>query len=50
MGSLTETVIELVKHHDAWVAPIVFVLAFCESFACVSLLVPATVILFASAG
>ena len=50
MGSLTETVIELVRSHGAWVAPIVFALAFCESFAFVSLLVPATVILFGIGG
>jgi membrane protein DedA with SNARE-associated domain len=50
MGSFTETVIELVRNHDAWVAPIVFALAFCESFAFVSLLVPATVILFGIGG
>jgi membrane protein DedA with SNARE-associated domain len=48
--SLTESVVELVQRHDAWMVPVVFVLAFCESFAFVSLLVPATVILFAVGG
>lgn len=50
MGALTDWVIELVRSHSAWVAPVVFVLAFCESFAFVSLLVPATIILFAIGG
>ncbi len=50
MGALVDTVIELVRSHSAWAAPIVFALAFCESFAFVSLLVPATVILFAIGG
>lgn len=50
MGALTDTVIELVQSHSAWMAPVVFALAFCESFAFVSLLVPATVILFGIGG
>jgi membrane protein DedA with SNARE-associated domain len=36
-----------VRDHHAWAGPIVAVLAFCESLAFVSLLVPATVILIA---
>jgi membrane protein DedA with SNARE-associated domain len=36
-----------VRDHQAWAGPIVAVLAFCESLAFVSLLVPATVILIA---
>src|SRR5512143_2633875 len=47
---MTGHVIDLVQGHSAWVAPVVFALAFCESFAFVSLLVPATVILFAVGG
>jgi membrane protein DedA with SNARE-associated domain len=47
---MSQTVIELVRSHSEWAAPIVFVLAFCESFAFVSLLVPATVILFGIGG
>ena len=35
------TVIEFVKQHDSWAVPIVFLLAFGESFAFVSLLLPA---------
>jgi membrane protein DedA with SNARE-associated domain len=50
MGVLVEPVIELVRHHSVWVVPVVFALAFCESFAFVSLLVPATVILVAIGG
>src|SRR5262245_8382832 len=50
MSILVDPIVEFVRDHSAWVAPIVFVLAFCESFAFVSLLVPATVILFAIGG
>lgn len=50
MSALTGHVIDLVQSHSAWMAPVVFALAFCESFAFVSLLVPATVILFAVGG
>lgn len=34
-----------VREHQAWAGPVVFVFAFCESVAFISLLVPATVIL-----
>lgn len=34
-----------IREHEAWTVPIVLVLAFCESVAVLSLLVPATVIL-----
>jgi membrane protein DedA with SNARE-associated domain len=47
---MTETIVELAKSHSAWAVPAVFLLAFCESFAFVSLLVPATVILFGIGG
>lgn len=43
-------VLEFVKTHEAWAAPIVFVLAFGESLAFISLLLPATAILFATGG
>jgi membrane protein DedA with SNARE-associated domain len=36
-----QPVIDFVKVHEAWAAPIVFVLAFAESLAFISLLVPA---------
>lgn len=51
--SLTEyamQVVEFVKTHQAWAAPIVFALSFGESFAFLSLLLPATVILFGVGG
>ena len=44
------TVIEFVKAHEAWAAPIVFLLAFGESLAFFSLLLPATAILLAFSG
>ncbi len=50
MSDLSEATIAFVQSHSGWVAPIVFVLAFCESFAFVSLIVPATVILFGVGG
>jgi len=34
-------VVEFVRAHEVWAAPIVFALAFCESLAFISLLVPA---------
>lgn len=47
LDSLTTTIVEFVRHHQAWAAPIVFTLAFLESLAFLSLLVPATAILLA---
>jgi membrane protein DedA with SNARE-associated domain len=44
------TVLDFVKANEAWAAPIVFLLAFGESLAFVSLLLPATAILFAASG
>ena len=38
------------RAHQAWAAPLVFLLAFAESLAVVSLLVPATAILFGISG
>ena len=46
----TEWVITLVRTHETWAAPIVFLLAFGESLAFLSLLLPATVILLAIGG
>ena len=39
------TALAFVRDHQAWAAPVVFLFAFCESVAFISLLVPATVIL-----
>ena len=50
MNDIAQATIGLVQSHRDWAAPIVFVLAFCESFAFISLVVPATVILFAVGG
>lgn len=46
MPSIVETTLELVKAHQEWAVPIVFLLAFGESLAFVSLLIPATIILW----
>ncbi len=43
-------VIDFVRTHEAWATPVVLVLAFGESLAFISLLLPATVILFAVGG
>jgi membrane protein DedA with SNARE-associated domain len=41
LDELFRGLIDFVRDHHAWAAPIVFVLAFCESLAFVSLLIPA---------
>jgi membrane protein DedA with SNARE-associated domain len=41
LADLAQQTIDFVREHQAWAAPIVFVLAFAESLAFVSLLVPA---------
>ncbi|MEQ1695019.1 MAG: DedA family protein [Hyphomicrobiaceae bacterium] len=46
----TQAVIEFVRTHEVWAAPIVFLLAFGETLAFLSLLLPATVILLAIGG
>jgi len=46
----TATILDFIRTHQSWAAPIVFVLAFGESLAIVSLVWPATVILFAIGG
>jgi membrane protein DedA with SNARE-associated domain len=50
MANLTESTIALVQEYRGWSLPIVFLLAFCESFAFVSLAVPATGILLGIGG
>lgn len=46
MENLVNTILDFVRSNEAWAAPIVFVLSFGESLAFVSLLLPATVILW----
>ncbi len=50
MAGFVSWSISFVQHHEAWGAALVFVLAFCESFAFVSLVVPATGILLGVGG
>jgi membrane protein DedA with SNARE-associated domain len=50
MDGLVRSTIAFVHDHQAWGVPIVFILAFCESFAFVSLAVPATGILLGVGG
>ncbi len=50
MQNFADATIAFIQNHEAWAAPIVFALSFCESFAFVSLVVPATVILFGVGG
>ncbi len=50
MDDFARSIILFVQGHHSSAFPIVFVLAFCESFAFVSLFVPATVILFGVGG
>lgn len=45
-SDIAHAVLAFMRDNQAWVAPIVFVLAFAESLAFVALLVPATVILW----
>lgn len=42
---LTLMTLHFVQEHQNWALPVIFILAFCESLAFISLLVPATVIL-----
>jgi membrane protein DedA with SNARE-associated domain len=50
MNDLAQSTLTFVQQHQYWGAAIVFVLAFCESFAFISLFVPATGILFGVGG
>lgn len=45
MENIVQSTIEFIRQHEAWAGPLVFVLAFGESLAFISLLLPATVIL-----
>ncbi|QCR37504.1 DedA family protein [Nissabacter sp. SGAir0207] len=45
IASIVADTLELVRQHEQWAAPVVFLLAFAESMAFLSLLVPATLIL-----
>ena len=49
-SELADVIIQFVHAHESWAAPVVFFLAFSESFAFISLVVPATVVLFAIGG
>lgn len=46
MDQFVAPILDFVREHGEWAAPIVGLLAFCESLAFVSLLVPATVLLW----
>lgn len=46
LDEITQATIAFIRAHEAWGAPIVLALAFGESLAFISLLLPATVILF----
>ncbi len=50
MEQYTHAIIEFVRANEVWAAPIVFLLAFGESLAFVSLILPSTVILVAIGG
>ena len=50
LTDLMQSTISLMQEHPAWAGPVVFLLAFCESFAFISLVVPATAILLAVGG
>lgn len=50
IGNLHDAVLTFVRDNETWAAPIVFALAFGESLAFVSLLLPATAILFGIGG
>ncbi len=50
MHNMQDAVLTFVREHEAWSAPIVFVLAFGKSLAFISLLLPATAILFGVGG
>lgn len=47
LNELTTSVVDFVRDYEVWAIPIIFALAFGESLAFISLLLPATVILFA---
>ena len=45
-----QEVLAFTREHEAWTTPIIFLLAFGESLAFISLLIPATVILLGFGG
>jgi membrane protein DedA with SNARE-associated domain len=45
LNEITHTIMQFIENHQVWALPIIFLLAFGESLAIVSLLVPATAIL-----
>jgi membrane protein DedA with SNARE-associated domain len=50
MKAFTEPVVDFVKHNQEWAVPVVFLLAFGESLAFISLILPATLTLASIAG
>ncbi|MWP47778.1 DedA family protein [Gilliamella sp. Pas-s27] len=46
LHEITIAIMQFIEHHQVWALPIIFLLAFGESLAIISLLVPATAILF----
>jgi membrane protein DedA with SNARE-associated domain len=50
MSGFTQSAIAFMQEHGEWAVLVVFALAFCESFAFISLIVPATAILFGFSG
>lgn len=50
MHGMLDHATAFIRAHEAWTLPVVFALAFCESFAFLSLIVPATAILLAVGG
>ncbi len=50
LADLAATTVDFIRTHQTWAAPIVFALAFGESLAFLSLLLPASIILFGIGG
>jgi membrane protein DedA with SNARE-associated domain len=50
MNALPDHLLTFISSHSGWAAPLVLALAFCESSAFISLIVPATVILIGVGG
>jgi membrane protein DedA with SNARE-associated domain len=50
LGDMTDVILTFVRDHESWAAPIVFALAFGESLAFISLLLPATAVLLGVGG
>lgn len=50
MEHLAQSVIAFIENNQSWIAPVTFLLAFGESLAFISLILPSTVILVAIAG